>query len=105
MTLDPQALDTLFREARTHNTWQDKGVDDDTIAKLIAAASLSQGHILGPGHPEHKLQAGDLANALDQLGIWVNLPMTVEQGESTTQRMTIGSKGRSLLPVCFVYLF
>ena len=32
--LDDAALDTLFREARSHNKWQDRPVSDDTLIAL-----------------------------------------------------------------------
>ncbi|MCG8428824.1 MAG: malonic semialdehyde reductase [Chromatiales bacterium] len=32
--LDDRALDTLFREARTHNSWQDKPVTDELLQRL-----------------------------------------------------------------------
>jgi 3-hydroxypropanoate dehydrogenase len=35
MTLSDQALDQLFREARTHNDWQPKAVDDALLWQLI----------------------------------------------------------------------
>lgn len=34
MTLDAAALDLLFRNARTHNAWQDKPVADSLLAEL-----------------------------------------------------------------------
>lgn len=34
-SLSPSALDQLFRTARTHNSWHDKGVDDATLHDLI----------------------------------------------------------------------
>lgn len=34
MPLDPQALDLLFREARTHIAWLDKPVNDDKLHEL-----------------------------------------------------------------------
>lgn len=34
MTLDDAALDALFREARTHNKWQDRPVEDTTLIAL-----------------------------------------------------------------------
>lgn len=36
--LNPQALDQLFREARTHSAWQDKPVDDSTLRTLYDLA-------------------------------------------------------------------
>jgi 3-hydroxypropanoate dehydrogenase len=35
MTLDPAALDTLFREARTHTKWTDEPVTDDHLRALF----------------------------------------------------------------------
>ena len=32
--LNDEALDRLFRTARTHNAWQDRPVDDDTLREL-----------------------------------------------------------------------
>jgi 3-hydroxypropanoate dehydrogenase len=34
MTIEPADLDLLFREARTHNKWQDKPVSDETLREL-----------------------------------------------------------------------
>jgi len=34
MMLDDAALDTLFREARSHNKWRDEPVSDDTLIAL-----------------------------------------------------------------------
>ncbi len=34
MTIDQQARETLFLEARTHNVWQDKPVSDETLREL-----------------------------------------------------------------------
>jgi 3-hydroxypropanoate dehydrogenase len=34
MTIEPAGLDLLFREARTHNKWQDKPVSDETLRDL-----------------------------------------------------------------------
>ena len=36
--LDDKALDTIFREARTHNFWLDKPVSDDVMRKLYDLA-------------------------------------------------------------------
>ena len=33
MTLEADALDLLFREARTHNKWHDEPVTDETAAR------------------------------------------------------------------------
>jgi 3-hydroxypropanoate dehydrogenase len=35
MTLDPAALDTLFRQARTHTKWTDEPVSDDHLRALF----------------------------------------------------------------------
>jgi 3-hydroxypropanoate dehydrogenase len=40
MTLSDAALDQLFREARTHNDWQSKAVDDAVLRQLIELTSL-----------------------------------------------------------------
>lgn len=40
MTLSDQALDQLFREARTHNGWQPKPVDDAVLEQLIELTLL-----------------------------------------------------------------
>lgn len=40
MTLSDQALDQLFRTARTHNDWQPKPVDDALLAQLIELTLL-----------------------------------------------------------------
>lgn len=34
MSLDAQALDQLFRSARTHNSWQDKAISAETLHSL-----------------------------------------------------------------------
>ena len=34
MTIDDAGLDLLFREARTHNKWQDRDVSEETLHKL-----------------------------------------------------------------------
>ena len=34
MTLDPAAHDALFREARSHNKWNDEPVSDETLHAL-----------------------------------------------------------------------
>jgi 3-hydroxypropanoate dehydrogenase len=38
--LDDQALDQLFREARTFNAWQDRAVSDDLLAEAIELAKM-----------------------------------------------------------------
>ena len=40
MTLSDAALDQLFREARTHNDWQSKAVDDAVLSQLIELTLL-----------------------------------------------------------------
>ncbi|HEY2000573.1 malonic semialdehyde reductase [Paraburkholderia sp.] len=40
MTLSNEALDQLFREARTHNGWQNKPVDDALLGQLVELALL-----------------------------------------------------------------
>ncbi|MGF6574313.1 3-hydroxypropanoate dehydrogenase [Paraburkholderia sp. GAS333] len=40
MTLSDQALDQLFREARTHNDWQPKTVDDALLRQLVELTLL-----------------------------------------------------------------
>ena len=34
MTIDAAGLDLLFKEARSHNKWQDKPVSDETLHDL-----------------------------------------------------------------------
>ena len=34
MTIDAAGLDLLFKEARTHNKWQDKPITDETLHEL-----------------------------------------------------------------------
>lgn len=36
-TIDPAVLAKLFTEARTHNVWQDKGVDDAVLRQIYEA--------------------------------------------------------------------
>jgi len=38
--LDQQALDQLFRQARTHHAWQDRPVDDATLRQLFELTVL-----------------------------------------------------------------
>ena len=38
--LDAAALDLLFREARTHNGWQDRPVDDATLREAVDLAKM-----------------------------------------------------------------
>ena len=33
--LNDEALNTIFREARTHSAWLDKPVDDDLLRKVF----------------------------------------------------------------------
>jgi 3-hydroxypropanoate dehydrogenase len=40
MTLSDQALDQLFRKARTHNAWQPKPVDDAVLQQLVELTLL-----------------------------------------------------------------
>jgi 3-hydroxypropanoate dehydrogenase len=40
MTLSDQALDQLFRQARTHNAWQPKPVDDALLGQLLELTLL-----------------------------------------------------------------
>ena len=45
--VDETALDTLFREARTHNKWTDEPVTDDTIRSLtLSQRALGTRHII-----------------------------------------------------------
>lgn len=37
--LTPDALDVLFRTARTHNAWQDREVSDDLLRQVVELAS------------------------------------------------------------------
>ncbi|EFH12143.1 malonic semialdehyde reductase [Teichococcus cervicalis] len=39
--IDSAALDTLFREARTHNKWQDRPVSDETLRQLYDLVKLA----------------------------------------------------------------
>ena len=34
MTIEAAGLDLLFREARTHNKWQDRPISDETLREL-----------------------------------------------------------------------
>ena len=49
MTLDSAALDTLFREARTHSKWTDAPVSDETLRELYDLLKL--GPTSGNGSP------------------------------------------------------
>ncbi|MBV9735914.1 MAG: malonic semialdehyde reductase [Acidisphaera sp.] len=40
MTIDAGALDALFRNARTHNSWTEAPVEDDTLRELYALLCL-----------------------------------------------------------------
>ncbi len=59
--VDEAALDTLFREARTHNSWQDRPVTDETIHQLYdtmkhapTSANASPGRFLFLRTPQAK---------------------------------------------------
>ncbi|MCQ4160919.1 malonic semialdehyde reductase [Roseomonas sp. GC11] len=39
--IDSAALDTLFREARTHNKWQDRPVSDETLRELYDLVKMA----------------------------------------------------------------
>lgn len=39
MTLTPEGIDLLFRNARTHNGWQDRPVSEDVLNELVQLAS------------------------------------------------------------------
>ncbi|HZZ01491.1 malonic semialdehyde reductase [Paraburkholderia sp.] len=61
MTLSDQALDQLFREARTHNGWQTKPVDDAVLKQLTelvllgpTSANSSPGRFVYVKTPEGK---------------------------------------------------
>ncbi|MFM0628378.1 malonic semialdehyde reductase [Paraburkholderia xenovorans] len=61
MILSEQALDQLFREARTHNGWQQKPVDDAVLKQLIelvllgpTSANCSPGRFVFVKTPEGK---------------------------------------------------
>ncbi|ACD19171.1 malonic semialdehyde reductase [Paraburkholderia phytofirmans] len=61
MILSDQALDQLFREARTHNGWQQKPVDDAVLKQLIelvllgpTSANSSPGRFVFVRTPEGK---------------------------------------------------
>ncbi len=61
MILSDQALDQLFREARTHNGWQDKPVDDAVLRQLTelvllgpTSANSSPGRFVYVKTPEGK---------------------------------------------------
>ncbi len=40
-TIDARALDVLFREARTHNGWQDKPVPENLLHELFDLAKMA----------------------------------------------------------------
>src|SRR5437764_7162511 len=59
--LNDEALDTLFREARTHNAWLDRPVSDETLRQLYdlmkwgpTSANASPARILFLRTPEAK---------------------------------------------------
>jgi 3-hydroxypropanoate dehydrogenase len=59
--LDDQALDILFRKARTHNAWLDKPITDDVLHKIYdvmkwgpTSANSSPGRIIFLRTPEAK---------------------------------------------------
>lgn len=61
MILSDQALDQLFREARTHNGWQQKPIDDAVLKQLIelvllgpTSANSSPGRFVFVRTPEGK---------------------------------------------------
>ncbi|OAJ52781.1 malonic semialdehyde reductase [Paraburkholderia ginsengiterrae] len=61
MILSDQALDQLFREARTHNGWQEKPVDDAVLEQLMklvllgpTSANSSPGRFVFVKTPEGK---------------------------------------------------
>ncbi|MBN3847319.1 MULTISPECIES: malonic semialdehyde reductase [Burkholderiaceae] len=77
MILSDQALDQLFREARTHNGWQDKPIDDAVLHQLIelvllgpTSANSSPGRFVFVKTPEGKeklrpaLSAGNLEKTM-----------------------------------------
>ncbi|HTJ94661.1 MAG TPA: malonic semialdehyde reductase [Pararobbsia sp.] len=77
MTLSDQALDQLFREARTHNGWQNKPVDDALLHQLVelvllgpTSANSSPGRFVFVKTPEGKeklrpaLSAGNLEKTM-----------------------------------------
>ena len=49
MAIDSAALDTLFRDARTHGKWTDAPVSDDTLRELYDLLKL--GPTSGNGSP------------------------------------------------------
>ena len=82
-TLDDRALDQLFREARTHNKWQDRPVPDAKLRELYdlmkfapTSANASPGRFVFVRTPEGKaklkpaLSAGNLEKTM-------NAPVTV----------------------------
>jgi len=77
MILSDQALDQLFREARTHNGWQNKPIDDAVLHQLIelvllgpTSANSSPGRFVFVKTPEGKeklrpaLSAGNLEKTM-----------------------------------------
>lgn len=82
-TLDDRALDQLFREARTHNKWQDRPIPDAKLRELYdllkfapTSANASPGRFVFVRTPEGKaklkpaLSAGNLEKTM-------NAPVTV----------------------------
>ncbi|SMG59662.1 3-hydroxypropanoate dehydrogenase [Paraburkholderia susongensis] len=77
MTLSDQALDQIFREARTHNGWQNKPIDDAVLRQLTelvllgpTSANSSPGRFVFVKTPEGKeklrpaLSAGNLEKTM-----------------------------------------
>src|SRR5579859_3897026 len=77
MTLDAGALDTLFREARTHNVWLDQPVTDDDLRAVFdlmkfgpTSANCSSARFVFVRSPEAKeklkpaLSSGNLAKTM-----------------------------------------
>lgn len=77
MTLDAGALDTLFREARTHNVWSDQPVTDDDLRAVFdlmkfgpTSANCSSARFVFVRSPEAKeklkpaLSSGNLAKTM-----------------------------------------
>ncbi len=48
-TLDASGLDLLFRQARTHNGWQDRAVEDELLMAVYDSAKM--GPTAANGHP------------------------------------------------------
>ena len=86
MTLSDDALDQLFRKARTHNGWQAKPVDDTVLKQLIelallgpTSANCSPGRFVFVKSPEaeEKLRAALSAGNLEKT---MAAPVTVIVG-------------------------